>query len=139
MILLKKVSPKKTPLYHILEKIPPKRIPLYISLEKIPQRRIPLRLTLEKISPKKRVRLSDLKKTDQERIHGRRMNPILATNGLGDEAPIHAPTKEGIQAGVEQGVLGRGEIRVGVENARSDVAGCAEDAAILSQIGDAKR
>ena len=76
---------------------------------------------------------------DQERIHGRRMNLILATNRLGDEAPIHAPTKEGIQAGVEQGVLGRGEIRVGVENARSDVAGCAEDAAILSQIGDAKR
>jgi len=88
---------------------------------------------------KKRLRLSDLKKMDQERIHGRRMNPILAKNGLGDKAPIHAPTKEGIQAGVEQGVLGRGEIRVGVENARSDVAGCAEDAAILSQIGDAKR
>ena len=76
---------------------------------------------------------------DQERIHGRRMTPILATNRLGDEAPIHAPTKEGIQAGVEQGVLGQREIRVGVENARRDVAGCAEDAAILSQIGDAKR
>ena len=88
---------------------------------------------------KKRLRLSDLKKTDQKRIHGQRMTLILATNGLGDEAPIHSPTKERIQAGVEQGVLGRGEIRIGVENARSDVAGCAEDAAILSQIGDAKR
>lgn len=114
-------------------------IPLYPTLEKISPKRILLRIPLEKISPKKRLRLSDLKKTDQERIHGRRMTPILATNGLGDEAPIHAPTKEGIQAGIEQGVLGRGEIRVGVENARSDVASCAEDAAILSQIGDAKR
>ena len=66
---------------------------------------------------KKRIRLSDLKKMDQERIHGRGMTPILATNHLGDEAPIHAPTEAGIQAGVEQGVLGRGEIRVGVENA----------------------
>ena len=75
----------------------------------------------------------------QKRIHERRVNPILSTNDLGDEAPIHAPTKEGIQAGVEQGILGRGEIRVGIENARSDVAGCAEDTAILSQIGDAKR
>ena len=88
---------------------------------------------------RKKLRLPDLEKTDQKRIHGRRMTPILATNRLGDEAPIHAPTKEGIQAGVEQGVLGRGEIRVDVENARSDVAGCAEDAAILSQIGDTKR
>ena len=67
------------------------------------------------------------------------MNLILVTNGLGDEAPIHTPTKEGVQAGVEQGILGRGEIRVGVENARRDVASCAEDTAILSQIGDAKR
>ena len=50
---------------------------------------------------KKRLRLSDLKKTGQERIHVWSMTPILATNGLGDEAPIHAPTKEGIQAGVE--------------------------------------
>ena len=88
---------------------------------------------------KKRLRLSDLKKMDQERIHGQRMTLILATNGLGDEAPIHAPTEEGIQAGVEQGVLGRGEIRVGVENARRDVAGGAEDTTILSQIGNAKR
>ena len=123
----------------LFKKVSAERIPLRLTLEKIPPKKIPLRLTLEKISPKKRLRLSDLKKTDQERIHGRRMNPILATNGLGDEAPIHAPTKEGIQAGVEQGILGRGEIRVGVENTRSDVAGCAEDAAILSQIGDAKR
>ena len=123
----------------LFKKVSAERIPLRLTLEKIPPKKIPLRLTLKKISLKKRLRLSDLKKTDQERIHGRRMNPILATNGLGDEAPIHAPTKEGIQAGVEQGILGRGEIRVGVENARSDVAGCAEDAAILSQIGDAKR
>ena len=123
----------------LFKKVSAERIPLRLTLEKIPPKKIPLRLTLKKISLKKRLRLSDLKKTDQERIHGRRMNPILITNGLGDEAPIHAPTKEGIQAGVEQGVLGRGEIRVGVENARSDVAGCAEDAAILSQIGDAKR
>ena len=123
----------------LFKKVSAERIPLRLTLEKIPPKKIPLRLTLKKISPKKRLRLSDLKKTDQERIHGRRMNPILATNGLGDEAPIHAPTKEGIQAGVEQGILGRGEIRVGVENTRSDVAGCAEDAAILSQIGDAKR
>ena len=123
----------------LFKKVSAERIPLRLTLEKIPPKKIPLRLTLKKISLKKRLRLSDLKKTDQERIHGRRMNPILATNGLGDEAPIHAPTKEGIQAGVEQGVLGQGEIRVGVENARSDVAGCAEDAAILSQISDAKR
>ncbi len=123
----------------LFKKVSAERIPLRLTLEKIPPKKIPLRLTLKKISLKKRLRLSDLKKTDQERIHGRRMNPILATNGLGDEAPIHAPTKEGIQAGVEQGILGRGEIRVGVENTRSDVAGCAEDAAILSQIGDAKR
>ena len=123
----------------LFKKVSAERIPLRLTLEKIPPKKIPLRLTLKKISLKKRLRLSDLKKTDQERIHGRRMNPILATNGLGDEAPIHTPTKEGIQAGVEQGVLGRGEIRVGVENARSDVAGGAEDAAILSQIGDAKR
>lgn len=123
----------------LFKKVSAERIPLRLTLEKIPPKKIPLRLTLKKISLKKRLRLSDLKKTDQERIHGRRMNPILATNGLGDEAPIHAPTKEGIQAGVEQGVLGRGEIRIGVENTRSDVAGCAEDAAILSQIGDAKR
>lgn len=123
----------------LFKKVSAERIPLRLTLEKIPPKKIPLRLTLKKISLKKRLRLSDLKKTDQERIHGRRMNPILATNGLGDEAPIHTPTKEGIQAGVEQGVLGRGEIRVSIENARSDVAGCAEDAAILSQIGDAKR
>ena len=114
---LEKVSPKRMPLRLALEKIPLKRIPLYISLEKISPKRILLRIPLEKMFAKKRLRLSDLKKMDQERIHGRRMNPILATNGLGDEAPIHAPTKEGIQAGVEQGVLGRGEIRVGVENA----------------------
>ena len=88
---------------------------------------------------KKRLRLSDLKKIDPKMMHGQRMTLILSTNGLGDEAPIHAPTKEGIQAGVEQGVLGRGEIRVGVENARRDVASCAENAAILSQIGDTKR
>lgn len=133
------MPPKRTHLYHTLEKILQRKIPHYPTLEKISPKKIPNLIPFEKISPKKRIHLSDLKKTDQERIHGRRMNPILATNGLGDEAPIHAPTKEGIQAGVEQGVLGRGEIRVGVENARSDVAGCAEDAAILSQIGDAKR
>lgn len=123
----------------LFKKVSAERIPLRLTLKKISPKRILLWISLKKISPKKRLRLSDLKKMDQERIHGRRMNPILATNGLGDEAPIHAPTKEGIQAGVEQGVLGRGEIRIGVENARSDVAGCAEDAAILSQIGDAKR
>lgn len=116
-----------------------KNIPLRLILKKISSKRILLQIPIKKTSLKKRLRLSDLKKMDQERIHGRRMNPILITNGLGDEAPIHAPTKEGIQAGVEQGVLGRGKIRVGVENARSDVAGGAEDAAILSQIGDAKR
>lgn len=123
----------------LFKKVSAERIPLRLTLKKISPKRILLWISLKKISPKKRLRLSDLKKMDQERIHGRRMNPILATNGLGDEAPIHAPTKEGIQAGVEQGVLGRGEIRVGVENARRDVAGCAKDAAILSQIGDAKR
>lgn len=123
----------------LFKKVSAERIPLCLTLEKISPKRRLFWIPLKKISPKKRLRLSDLKKTDQERIHGRRMEPILATNGLGDEAPIHAPTKEGIQAGIEQGVLGRGEIRVGVENARSDVAGCAEDAAILSQISDAKR
>jgi hypothetical protein len=101
LIPLKKVFPKKTPLYTTLKKIPLKRIPLYISLEKISPKRILFWIPFEKISPKKRIRLSDLKKMDQERIHGRRMTPILATNRLGDEAPIHAPTKEGIQAGVE--------------------------------------
>ena len=85
----------------LFKKVSAERIPLRLTLEKIPPKKIPLRLTLKKISLKKRLRLSDLKKTDQERIHGRRMNPILITNGLGDEAPIHAPTKEGIQAGVE--------------------------------------
>ena len=85
----------------LFKKVSAERIPLRLTLEKIPPKKIPLRLTLKKISLKKRLRLSDLKKTDQERIHGRRMNPILATNGLGDEAPIHTPTKEGIQAGVE--------------------------------------
>ena len=72
-----------------------------IPLKKISLKRILLRIPFEKMFAKKRLRLSDLKKMDQERIHGRRMNPILVTNGLGDEAPIHAPTKEGIQAGVE--------------------------------------
>ena len=84
---LKKVSPKRNPLFPALKKISPKKILFWIPLEKM--------------FAKKRLRLSDLKKMDQKRIHGRRMNPILATNGLGDEAPIHAPTKEGIQAGVE--------------------------------------
>ena len=107
--------------------------------QKISSKRIILCTSFEKMFAKKRFRLPDLKKTDQKRIHRQRMTSILATNGLGDEAPIHAPTKEGIQAGVKQGVLGRREIRVGVENARRDVAGCAEDTAILSQIGDAKR
>ena len=85
----------------LFKKVSAERIPLRLTLEKIPPKKIPLRLTLKKISLKKRLRLSDLKKMDQERIHGQRMTPILATNGLGDEAPIHAPTKEGIQAGVE--------------------------------------
>ncbi len=72
-----------------------------MPLKKVSPKRILLRIPIKKISPKKKLRLSDLKKMDQERIHGWRMNPILATNGLGDEAPIHALTKEGIQAGIE--------------------------------------
>ena len=137
--LPKKVSGKRIPHSPILKKIPPERTPLRLILKKISSKRKLLYVSLEKISLKKKLRLPDLKKMDQKRIHGQRMTLILATNRLGDETPIHAPTKEGIQAGVEQDVLGRGEIRVGVENAKSDVAGCAEDAAILSQIGDAKR
>ena len=128
---LEKIPPKRIPLRHALEKVSPKRMPLRLSLKKVSLKRIPhysslkkaspkrilLQISFEKMFAKKRLRLSDLKKIDQKRIHGQRMILILATNGLGDEAPIHAPTKEDIQAGVEQGVLGRGEIRVGVENA----------------------
>ena len=95
------MPPKRTHLYHTLEKILQRKIPHYPTLEKISPKKIPNLIPFEKISPKKRIHLSDLKKMDQERIHGRRGNPILVTNGLGDEAPIHAPTKEGIQAGVE--------------------------------------
>lgn len=114
---LEKASPKRIPHYPSLEKILPERILLRLALKKISSKRILLQIPFVKMFAKKRIRLSDLKKMDQKRIHGQRMTPILAMNRLGDEAPIHTPTKEGIQAGVEQGVLGRGEIRVGVENA----------------------
>jgi len=98
---LKKYPREGFPFIPSIEKVPPKRILLHLTLKKVSPKKILFWIPFEKISPKKRIRLSDLKKMDQKRIHGRRMNPILATNGLGDEAPIHAPTKEGIQAGVE--------------------------------------